>query len=114
MPCDDDARSRPRKPSGRSSLALERGVQRRLFTAVVEDADAALAPELLRLHELFEAAWDAVAVVFELALHRVRHRVHDVETDQIAERERAHRVPAAQAHRGVDAFGACDPRLERL
>ena len=54
-----------------------------------------------------------VAAVAQLAVHRLGHGVDDVEADGVGERERAHRVAAAELHRRVDRVGRRHARLER-
>ena len=50
--------------------------------------------------------------LLELFVHRVGDGLDGVETDEIGERQRPHRVRATLDHAGVDVVGRREPRLE--
>ena len=76
------------------------------------EAAAGLAAEQPGGDHLLEDRGRRVQAVAALLVHRVEDLVRRVEADQVEQRERAHRVAAAEAHRGVDvlAGGVAGPR----
>src|SRR5687768_15356467 len=73
---------------------------------VVVEAEAGLAAELAVLDHAAKEHRRLVALIAELAVEELGHREHDVEADEVAQGERAHRVAAAELHRRVDLGGA--------
>ena len=68
------------------------------------EAAAGLAAEQAGGDVLLEQRRRRVQPVAALLVHRVEDLVRRVEADQVEQRERAHRVAAAEAHRGVDVL----------
>src|SRR5699024_5507048 len=68
------------------------------------EAATALTAEQAGGDHLLEYGRGRMQSVTALPVHRVEDLVRSVETDQVEQRERAHRVPAAETHRGVDVF----------
>ena len=68
------------------------------------EAAAGLAAEHARGDHLLEDRRRRVQPVAALAVHRLEDLVRRVEADQVEQRQRAHRVAAAEAHRGVDVL----------
>ena len=79
------------------------------------EAAAGLAAEHPGGDHLLEDRRRRVQPVAALAVHRLEDLVRRVEADQVEQRERAHRVAAAEPHRGVDvlAGGVACPRTSR-
>ena len=68
------------------------------------EAAAGLAAEQAGGDHLLEDRRRRVQPVAALLVHRVEDLVRRVEADQVEQRQRAHRVAAAEAHRGVDVL----------
>ena len=68
------------------------------------EAAAGLAAEHAGGDHLLEDRRRRVQAVAALAVHRLEDLVRRVEADQVEQRQRAHRVAAAEAHRGVDVL----------
>ena len=115
-------RCRRRRPAGCRGAAA--ACRRRVGVCVVGDHDravgrlvgveaaAGLAAEQAGGDHLLEDRRRRVQPVAALLVHRVEDLVRRVEADQVEQRQRAHRVAAAEAHRGVDvlAGGVAGPR----
>ena len=70
------------------------------------EAAAGLAAEQAGGDVLLEDRRRRVQPVAALLVHRVEDLVRRVEPDQVEQRQRAHRVAAAEPHRGVDVLAA--------
>src|SRR5262249_44826956 len=79
---------------------------------VVVEALAGLLAEEPGLHALGDLEAGRVARVAVLVVEALEDRVHDVEADEVGERERAHRVVAAPLQALVDALRVRDALLE--
>ena len=90
-----------RRPTGVCASATTAGLSGRL---VGVEAAARLAAEQSGGHHLLEDRRRRVQPVAALLVHRVEDLVGRVEADQVEQRERAHRVAAAEPHRGVDVL----------
>ena len=71
---------------------------------VAVEALAGLAAEQAGGDHLLEDRRRGVQAVAALAVHRVEDLVRRVQADQVEQRQRAHRVAAAEAHRRVDVL----------
>ena len=101
---DTDPLHRARlRTTGRRGLGLAHDCRRvRLLVGV--EAAAGLAAEEAGGHELLEDRCGRVQVVARLVVHRVEDLVRRVQADQVEQRQRAHRVAAAEPHRRVDVL----------
>ncbi len=99
----------PRRPDGVWSSATTAGLSGRL---VGVEAAAGLAAQQAGGDHLLEDRGRRVQPVAPLAVHRLEDLVGRVETDQVEQRQRTHRVAAAEPHGGVDvlAGGVAAPR----
>src|SRR6202050_622455 len=84
-----------------------------LFVVSVETA-AGLASEVARIDVLFQQRAGTVLVVTQPTMHHFHDREAGIESDQVGELERAHRLVGAELHRGVDIGHAADAFIERV
>lgn len=77
---------------------------RRVGGLVGVEAAAGLAPEQARGDVLLEDRRRRVEAVAALLVHRVEDLVRGVESDQVEQGKRTHRVAATQPHRGIDVL----------
>ena len=85
---------------------------RRARLGVGVEAPPALAAEQPRAHHLLDDRARRVQPVAALLVHRVEDLVRGVEADEVEQRERAHRVAAAEAHRRVEVLAGRVAALE--
>ncbi len=111
----DDADRRDRPPQLRRVGGVGRvrvGDDDRAVGALVGvEAAAGLAAEHARGDQLLEDRGGRVQAVAALLVHRVEDLVRRVEADQVEQRQRAHRVAAAEPHGGVDVLAGGEPAL---
>ncbi len=77
---------------------------RGVLALVGVEAAARLAPEHAGRDHLLQDRRGRVQAVAALAVHRLEDLVRRVETDQVEQGERAHRVAATETHGGVDVL----------
>ncbi len=102
---------RPGRPGHRAHHVAVGHDLGRAGAGVGVDAATGLAPEQPGRDVLLEQRRGGVPVVAGLPVHRLEDLVGAVQPDQVEQRQRPHRVPAAQAHRGVDVLAGGVARL---
>src|SRR5262245_17929404 len=80
-----------------------------LFSWVVVETLAGLPAKVPRHHHALEEGWRGEARFPELVEHHLGDEQRRVQSDQVEERERPHRVAAPELHRLVDVFFGRDP-----
>src|SRR6202008_5083518 len=85
-----------RRSGGRSVFLVER--HRLLAGVVVETGSRLVAAEASGQHHLAGQRRGGEALLLVLLLHHVRDVVSRIEADEVEERERSHRVTAAEDH----------------
>ena len=98
-----DVAAQPRLVVGRRGQVVGHDL-RAVGRLVGVEAAAGLPAEQARGDHLLEDRRRRVQAVAALLVHRVEDLVRRVETDQVEQRQRAHRVAAAVAHRRVDVL----------
>ncbi len=101
--------TRGRSTRGRVRVGHDR---RRARLLVGVEPPAALAPEHPRADHLLDDRARGVQAVAALLVHRVEDLVGGVEADEVEQREGAHRVAAAEAHRRVEVLARGVAALE--
>ena len=107
VPTTPIRRDRPHAAAAGASRLGRLGVghdDRAVGSFVGVEAATGLAAEEAGGDQLLEDRRRRVEPVAALLVHRVEDLVRRVEADQVEQRQRAHRVAAAEAHRGVDVL----------
>src|SRR5260221_276416 len=78
------------------------------------EAASGLTAEIPGVHQVLQQGRRSIAWIAELAVQRLDDLQRDVEPDDVRQRERSHRVSAAQLHRLVDVLGGRVARLQHL